>query len=67
MVGGDDFSLTQFSPGDGAVISTNIYDIEEIHHNCVVQVLRNSVTGEISIGWWPEGRFPAMEGGQDIE
>jgi len=31
-----------------------IYDQEEIHHNCVVQVLTNSVTGDTSIGWWEE-------------
>ena len=31
---------------------TNIYDEEEIHENCKVQILKNSVTGETSIGWW---------------
>lgn len=31
---------------------TNIYDEEEIHENCTVQILRNSQTGETSIGWW---------------
>jgi len=31
-----------------------IYDQEEIHHNCTVQVLTNSVTGDTSIGWWEE-------------
>ncbi len=35
-------------------ITTNIYDTEEIHHNCTVQVLRNSLTGEVSVGWWEE-------------
>ena len=30
----------------------NLYDEEEIHENCTVQILRNSVTGEESIGWW---------------
>lgn len=29
-----------------------IYDEEEIHENCTVQILKNSVTVEISIGWW---------------
>ena len=33
-------------------VETNIFDIEEIHPNCTVQILRNSVTGEISVGWW---------------
>ena len=31
---------------------TNIYDKEEIHENCTVQILKNSVTGETSVGWW---------------
>lgn len=39
-------------------IETNIFDIEEVHHNCTVQILRNSVTGEQSIGWWPEEQPP---------
>lgn len=34
------------------IIETNIFDQEEIHPNCTVQILRNSVTGEVSIGWW---------------
>ena len=33
-------------------VEVNIYDEEEIHTNCTVQILRNSVTGQISIGWW---------------
>ena len=41
-------------------IETNIYDSEEIHHNCTVQILRNSITGEQSIGWWSE-ELPPME------
>lgn len=32
--------------------SVSIYDEEEIHPNCTVQILRNSITGETSIGWW---------------
>ena len=33
-------------------IETNTFDIEEIYPNCTVQVLKNSVTGEVSVGWW---------------
>jgi hypothetical protein len=33
-------------------IEVNIYDREEIHENCTVQVLTNSVTGAVSVGWW---------------
>ena len=36
----------------GIPTETNIYDEEKIHENCTVQILRNSVTGEESIGWW---------------
>lgn len=66
MIGGDDFPLTPLGPGDGAEIETNIFDIEEIHHdgNRIIQVLRNSITGEVSVGWWPKGKFPELEGGQ---
>lgn len=35
------------------VVSVAIYDQEEIHHNCTVQILKNSVTGDVSVGWWP--------------
>lgn len=33
-------------------IETNIFDEEELHTNCTVQILHNSVTGEYSVGWW---------------
>ncbi|MBQ2269374.1 MAG: hypothetical protein II338_03910, partial [Bacteroidaceae bacterium] len=39
-------------------VETNIFDSEEIHHNCTVQILHNSVTGEQSIGWWHENEPP---------
>lgn len=35
---------------------SNLFDVEEIHDNCTVQILRNSVTGEESVGWWPNRR-----------
>jgi hypothetical protein len=28
------------------------YDEIEVHEGCTVEVLRNSETGEVSIGWW---------------
>lgn len=31
---------------------TVIYDQEIVHPNCTVQILRNSVTGAESVGWW---------------
>lgn len=36
----------------GITVESNIFDKEEIIENCTVQILENSVTGEISIGWW---------------
>lgn len=46
--------LKPFTPPEPQ-ITTNIYDQEEIHHGCTVQILRNSLTGEVSVGWWKEG------------
>ena len=31
---------------------TNVYDEVEEHKNCTVQILKNSLTGEESVGWW---------------
>lgn len=33
-------------------LEINVYDEEEIRKNCTVQILRNSITGKTSIGWW---------------
>ena len=33
-------------------IEVNIYNHEEIHENCTVQIWSNTVTGATSIGWW---------------
>ena len=38
----DDLMLDEF----------NMFDDEEIHENCTVQIWKNSVTGETSVGWW---------------
>ena len=29
----------------------HLFDVEETHENCLVQILRNRYTGEYSIGW----------------
>lgn len=34
-------------------IEINLYDQEEVYENCLVQVLKNSYTGAVSIGFWP--------------
>jgi hypothetical protein len=35
-----------------AQTEVNIYVKEETYHNCTVQVLTNTVTGQTSVGWW---------------
>ena len=39
-------------PDYTALVEPGIYDEEELHDDCTVQVLRNSITGQTSIGWW---------------
>lgn len=31
----------------------NLYDKETVYPDCTVQLLTNTVTGEQSVGWWP--------------
>lgn len=38
----DDFMLDEI----------NMFDDEEIHENCTVQIWKNTTTGENSVGWW---------------
>lgn len=33
-------------------VKTNMFDQEETYYPCTVQVLRNSQTNEVSVGWW---------------
>lgn len=33
-------------------IEVNLYEEVELHTNCTVQILRNVLTEELSIGWW---------------
>lgn len=37
------------------VVNVEEFDEVEVHENCTVQILRNSRTGETSIGWWEGG------------
>lgn len=39
----------------------NMYDTVETFYNCTVQVLINSLTGKISVGWW-QGEPPTEDG-----
>lgn len=38
--------------GEIVKIETNMYNKEEILYPCTVQILTNTVTGEVSYGWW---------------
>ena len=33
-------------------VDLSLYDVEETHYNCTVQIWKNSATGDVSIGWW---------------
>jgi len=33
-------------------VATSVFDKQTILKDCTVQILENSVTGEVSIGWW---------------
>ena len=43
-------------PDYTALVEPGIYDEEELHNDCTVQVLRNSITGHTSVGWWENER-----------
>ena len=51
---GDLISIADFSTvcPDYMRVVLNIFDEVEVHDNCTVQILRNSATGEESVGWW---------------
>ena len=34
------------------------FDSAETYPDCTVQILKNSETGESSVGWWPNDRPP---------
>ena len=51
-----------YVPDDSRItkVEAALYNIEEIHPNATVQIWRNSVTGDESIGWWDNDHPPAM-------
>ena len=32
----------------------NFYDTVDTYYGCTVQILTNTVTGQVSIGWWQD-------------
>lgn len=62
-----DGKLTHWVPersrrGRERKVETNLFDIVEEHHDCTVQILKNSVTGERSFAWYPNDQPPARIG-----
>lgn len=33
-------------------VSVNLFDEMEVHENCTVEILKNTATGQISVGWY---------------
>ena len=48
-------------------VEANIFDKEEIFPDCTVQVLTNTVTGEVSVAWWPNDSPPVELGSMNEE
>ena len=42
----------KWEPQEEHIDSIGIYDVVEEYPNCTIQILRNSITGEESIGWF---------------
>lgn len=40
------------------MIDSNLYDECRTYPNCTVEILRNSVTGKESVGWWRNDKPP---------
>ena len=49
-------------PMKAETVDASIFDKETVYENCTVQILRNTITGEQSIGWWPN----KAEGPNDV-
>lgn len=39
-------------PSEVVKVETSFFDKEEIYPDCTVQVLTNTATGDVSVGWW---------------
>lgn len=46
--------------GRHMTVESNLFDKEEIYPDCTVQVLTNTLTGETSVGWWPNDNPPRV-------
>lgn len=48
------YGMLRINLPDENQTTVNVFNQEEIHHNCMVQIWKNSDTGEVSIAWKPE-------------
>ena len=48
-------------------VDTNIYDKATIYDDCTVQILENTVTGKVSVGWWRNDKPPYLIGDMNNE
>ena len=42
---------------DGNELEPCFFELDEVIHNCTVEILRCPKCGKISIGWYPEGSY----------
>lgn len=49
-------------PDEIKKVDSILFEEVELHTDCTVQVLKNLMTGEISIGWWDNNNPPATFG-----
>lgn len=50
------------SKSEEQIVDINAYDIAERYEDCTVEILKNSVTGKISVGWWRNENPPFLCG-----
>lgn len=48
----DSMQATSEKTSEVMDVHFGVYDKEETYENCTVQVLTNTVTGDVSVGWW---------------
>lgn len=44
--------LAELSGGEFVELAVAFYDKREVHNNCTVEVLTNTKTGAVSVGWY---------------
>lgn len=54
--------IEKLSSSDSPVdVSMSLYDEVEVHTNCTVQIWKNSVTGDVSVGWFENEECEELE------